>query len=52
VIEPSVLPRKNLFLNVVSDVNYLSANPGWLVAIDSQTGNEVWHSPPLIDQTP
>ena len=37
--------RENLLLNVVSDLN---ANAGLLVAIDSQTGNEVWRSPPLI----
>jgi hypothetical protein len=44
-IEPSASPRKNLLLNVVSD---LDANAGLLVAIDSQTGNEVWRSPPLL----
>jgi len=46
-IEPSASPRKNLLLNVVSD---LDANAGLLVAIDSQTGNEVWRSPPLIGE--
>jgi|GEM_PF-5646357 hypothetical protein len=47
-IEPGASPRKNLLLNVVTDFNDPSANRGLLVAIDWQTGNEVWRSPPLI----
>ena len=37
-------------MNAGSDLDYFSGNPGWLVAIDSHTGNEVWRSPPLIGE--
>jgi hypothetical protein len=47
-IEPSAFPRKNLLVNVLVDPNWAFANTAWLAAIDSQTGNEVWRSPPLV----